>query len=98
VLRKASRRIWREGAAFCVTCNVFSHVPNSKIAEVARMRKALHALEDRKAADGKVQEVVARLRAMKLTNAAELVEQKALERLRHAPGRCIPGRDIGTDA
>src|SRR5690606_37229058 len=61
--------------------NVFSHVPNSKIAEVARMLKAIHAQEDRKAADAKVKEVIARLRAMKLTHAAELVEQKAIETL-----------------
>jgi len=30
--------------------NVFSHVPNPKVAEVARMLKAIHAQEDRKAA------------------------------------------------
>jgi len=30
--------------------NVFSHVPNGKVAEVARMLKAIHAQEDRKAA------------------------------------------------
>jgi transposase-like protein len=61
--------------------NVFSHVPNSKIAEVARMLKAIHAQEDRKAADAKLKEVVARLRTMKLSNAAKLVEQKAIETL-----------------
>jgi putative transposase len=34
--------------------NVFSHVPNGKVAEVARMLKAIHAQEDRKAAQGAV--------------------------------------------
>ena len=61
--------------------NVFSHVPNTKIADVARMLKAIHAQEDRKAAAAKAKEVVARLRAMKLKSAAELVEQKAAETL-----------------
>lgn len=61
--------------------NVFSHVPNTKIREVARMLKAIHAQEDRKAADAKSKEVVARLKAMKLSRAADLVEQKAAETL-----------------
>jgi transposase-like protein len=61
--------------------NVFSHVPNGKVAEVARMLKAIHAQEDRKAAAAKAREVVARLRAMKLKSAAELVEQKVRETL-----------------
>jgi len=55
--------------------NVFSHVPNGKMAEVARMLKAIHAQEDRKAAQAKAKEVVARLKAMKLKAAAELVER-----------------------
>lgn len=59
--------------------NVFSHVPNGKVAGIARMLKAIHAQEDRKAAQGKANEVVARLKAMKLKTAAELVEQKASE-------------------
>jgi putative transposase len=59
--------------------NVFSHVPNGKVAEIARMLKAIHAQEDRKAAQGKANEVVARLKAMKLKAAAELVEQKVSE-------------------
>ena len=61
--------------------NVFSHVPNGKVAEVARMLKAIHAQEDRKAAATKAIEVVARLKEMKLRAAAELVEQKVAETL-----------------
>jgi Transposase, Mutator family len=53
--------------------NVFSHVPNGKVAEVARMLKAIHAQEDRKAASAKAMEVVERLKAMKLKSAADLV-------------------------
>jgi transposase-like protein len=61
--------------------NVFSHAPNNKVAEVARMLKAIHAQEDRAAALSKVKEVTARLKAMKLQRAADLVEQKAVETL-----------------
>ena len=59
--------------------NVFSHVPNGKVAEVARMLKAIHAQESRKTAQAKATEVVARLKEMKLRTAAELVEQKVSE-------------------
>jgi putative transposase len=51
-------------------------VPNGKIAEVARMLKAIHIQEDRKAAEKKAVEIVTRLKAMKLKAAAELVEQR----------------------
>jgi transposase-like protein len=61
--------------------NVFSHVPNGKVGDVARMLKAIHAQEDRAAAEAKSKEIVARLRAMKLKSAAEIVEQKATETL-----------------
>src|SRR5438105_2834691 len=56
--------------------NVFSHVPNGKVAEVARMLKAIHAQESRQAAQTKGSQIVARLKEMKLQSAAELVEQK----------------------
>jgi Transposase, Mutator family len=56
--------------------NVFSRVPNGKMAEVARMLKAIHAQEDLKAARMKAVEIVQRLKDMKLRSAAELVEQK----------------------
>jgi putative transposase len=61
--------------------NVFSHTPNGKVAEVARMLKAIHAQEDRKAAQTKAAEIVRRLKEMKLRAAAELVEQKVSETL-----------------
>ena len=50
--------------------NVFSHVPNGKVAEVARMLKAIHAQESRKTAQ-QTTEVVARLKEMKLRAAAK---------------------------
>jgi len=61
--------------------NVFSHAPNGKVAEVARMLKAIHAQEDRKAAQAKASEIVQRLKEMKLRTAAELVDQKVGETL-----------------
>jgi putative transposase len=61
--------------------NVFSHVPNGKVAEVARMLKAIHAQENRRSAQAKATEIVERLKEMKLRIAAELVEQKVSETL-----------------
>ena len=61
--------------------NVFSHAPNSKVAEVARMLKAIHAQEDAQSALAKNVEVVAKLKAMKLTRAADLVANHGQETL-----------------
>jgi len=61
--------------------NVFSHVPSGKVAEVARMLKAIHAQEDGAAAADKVKEVIAKLRTLKLPKAAELLEASAHETL-----------------
>jgi len=58
---------------------VFSQVPNGKVGDVAGMLKAIHAREDRAAAEAKSKEIVARLKAMKLKRAAEIVEQRATE-------------------
>jgi transposase-like protein len=63
--------------------NCFSHVPNGKVAEVARMLKAIHAQEDRPAAETKAKEVIARLQAMKLKSVSELVERTVGETLRY---------------
>ena len=61
--------------------NVFSQVPKGKVAEVARMLKAIHAQEDRRSAESKTKEVVKKLKAMRLTKASEFVEAKAQETL-----------------
>jgi transposase-like protein len=61
--------------------NVFSHVPAGKLREVALMLKAIHAQESLEAAQHKTVEVVAKLRAMRLGKAAELVEAGAPETL-----------------
>src|SRR5271167_1287784 len=53
--------------------NVFTAVPQGKRKEVAAMLKAIHAQEDRQAAREKAQAVVAKLQAMRLSQAAEIV-------------------------
>lgn len=54
--------------------NVFSHVPSTKVRNVAAMLKAIHAQESREAAEVKAADVIKKLKAMKLRAAAELVE------------------------
>jgi putative transposase len=61
--------------------NVFSHVPNTKVKQVANMLKAIHAQESLAAAQQKAQSVIAQLAQMKLTKAAELVEQSIAQTL-----------------
>jgi len=61
--------------------NVFSHVPSTKVREVAAMLKAIHAQESRAAAQAKAQDVIEKLTSMKLKAAAELVEQSIDETL-----------------
>lgn len=55
--------------------NVFSHVSNTKIREVARMLKSIHAKEDRKAADAKSKDRGS-AQAMKLPRAADWARRK----------------------
>ena len=61
--------------------NVFTVVPKSKVKNVAAMLKAIHAQEDRAAAEEKVIAVTKKLRSMKLSEAAHLVEKGAAETL-----------------
>lgn len=61
--------------------NVFTVVPKSKVKEVAAMLKAIHAQEDKEAAQEKVVAVVKKLKKMKLPKAAGLVEEGAGETL-----------------
>jgi len=53
--------------------NVFTAVPKGKVKEVAAMLKAIHAQEDRKEAAKKATSVVKKLKAMKLSKAADTV-------------------------
>ena len=54
--------------------NVFSVVPKSKVKNVAKMLKAIHAQENKKASREKAAAVVAELKSMKLPEAAKKVE------------------------
>jgi transposase-like protein len=61
--------------------NVWTKVPSGKVKEVAAMLKAIHAQEDREVAREKAHQVVEKLRAMKLRDAAELVSAGVEETL-----------------
>ena len=61
--------------------NIFSHVPSTKVREIAAMLKAIHASEDIVAAREKAVRVIEKLRGLRLTRAAELVETAVEETL-----------------
>ena len=61
--------------------NVFSVVPKSKVKNVAKMLKAIHAQESKKAAREKATAVVSELKAMKLPEAAKKVADSIEETL-----------------
>ena len=61
--------------------NVFAAVPKGRVKEVAAMLKAIHAQEDRQAAEEKIAAVTKKLKSMKLNNAAKIVEEEAKETL-----------------
>ena len=61
--------------------NVFSHVPNNKVKQVALMLKAIHAQESLQAAQEKAERIVKELQAMRLRKAADLVETHIHETL-----------------
>ena len=61
--------------------NVFTAVPKGKVKEVAAMLKAIHAQEDRQAAEAKAQAVAEKLEAMKLSKAAAIVREGTVETL-----------------
>src|SRR4029077_6198900 len=61
--------------------NIFSHVPSTKVRETAAMLKAIHAGEDIAAAREKAIRVIEKLRGLRLTTAAQLVEGAVEETL-----------------
>ncbi len=63
--------------------NVGSEVPRHRMKEVMAMLKAIHAQEDREAAEKKAVDVVEKLRALKLHKAAKVVEGGVSETLRY---------------
>ena len=63
--------------------NVWTAVPSGKVAEVTAMLKAIHASEDKEAAREKSKLVSQKLKAMKLSKAAELLDQGIDETLHY---------------
>ncbi len=61
--------------------NVMAEVSRSKLKDVVAMLKAIHAQEDREAAQQKAQEVIKKLLAMKLAKAAQVVRDGVAETL-----------------
>jgi transposase-like protein len=61
--------------------NIFSHVPSTKVREIAAMLKAIHASEDIVAAREKAVRVIDKLRGLRLAKAAELAEAAVEETL-----------------
>src|SRR5690242_12014533 len=61
--------------------NIFSHVPLTRVQEIAAMLKAIHASEDIVAAREKAIRVIEKLRGLRLTKAAEIVEAAVEETL-----------------
>ncbi len=61
--------------------NVFSVVPRGRVKKVAMMLKAIHASEDREAANEKARSVIKKLKKQKLPKAAKKVEDSITETL-----------------
>ena len=61
--------------------NIFSVVPRKTVKEVSKMLKAIHAQEDKTAAQEKAKSVISRLREMKLNKAADKLENGLEETL-----------------
>jgi hypothetical protein len=61
--------------------NIFSHVPSTKVREIAAMLRAIHAGEDIAAAREKAIRVIEKLNGLRLARAAKLVEVAVEETL-----------------
>jgi putative transposase len=77
--------------------NIFSHVPKTKVKEVAAMLKAIHAQEDRPAAEQKAQFVVEKLRLMKLRKAAEMIADGVAETMSYYAFPRVHWRQLRTN-
>jgi len=72
-------------------------VPKGKVREVAAMLKAVHAQEDREAARAKAAQVVAKLREMRLSGAADLLSAGIEETLSYYAFPSEHRRSLRTD-
>lgn len=61
--------------------NVLSHTPKRKMREVSAMLKAIHAQEDRTAAQEKANDVIEKLKSMKLNHASVFIKDTIIETL-----------------
>jgi transposase-like protein len=77
--------------------NVLHAVPRGKAKEVALMRKAVHAQEDREAARQKADAVVNKRKAMRLNKAASIVESGSEETLAYYAFPATHWRHIRTN-
>jgi transposase-like protein len=77
--------------------NVFSHVPHGKLETVARMLKAIHAQEDRQAAEHKGQEIALKLKELKLGRAAVLITESVADTLTYYAYPSTHWRQIRTN-
>jgi putative transposase len=71
---------WQRCVVHCYH-NIFRHVPSTKVREIAAMLKAIHASEDIAAARENAIQVIEKLRGLRLSRAAELVEMAVEETL-----------------
>src|ERR1700739_3812243 len=76
--------------------NVFSHVPATRVREVSHMLKAIHAQENRDAADRKARAIVEDLRAARMNAAADLIERSVSETLTYYAFPDIHWQKFGT--
>ena len=74
--------------------NVFSHVPNARVREVAAMMKAIHAQENREAALAKAADVVNNLKA---TEASQGRRARGIQRRRDADPFRLPLAALAED-
>ena len=65
--------------------NIFSHVPSTKVREIAAMLKAIHATEGIVATREKAVRVIDKLRGLRLAKAAELAGGSGSKRRRLPP-------------
>lgn len=63
--------------------NVMTAVPKGRVREVMDMLKAVHAQEDAQEAQRKGDDIAAKLRVLKLSNAAQIVQDGVAETLTH---------------
>lgn len=77
--------------------NVFTVVPKGRIKEVAAMLTAIHAQEDRKEAQKKAAAVSKKLKDMKLTRAADMVNEGIHETFGYCSFPCEHWRKIRTN-